>query len=68
MINKAVKKISEPIMPQPEENEAPAVDRAPSPAEIGEQLRNQRKARGISLIEIAEHTKIGKKYPPSALN
>lgn len=29
---------------------------------IGEQLRNQRKARGISLVEVSEHTKIGKKY------
>jgi len=29
---------------------------------VGEQLRKQRKARGISLIEISEHTKIGKKY------
>jgi cytoskeletal protein RodZ len=30
--------------------------------EIGEQLRKQRKARGISIIEVAEHTKIGKRY------
>lgn len=29
---------------------------------IGETLRKQRKARGISLVEVAEHTKIGKKY------
>lgn len=29
---------------------------------IGEQLRKQRKARGISLVEVSEHTKIGKKY------
>jgi transcriptional regulator with XRE-family HTH domain len=29
---------------------------------IGEQLKNQRKARGISLVEVSEHTKIGKKY------
>ncbi|MEW6516692.1 MAG: RodZ domain-containing protein [candidate division FCPU426 bacterium] len=29
---------------------------------IGEQLRAQRKARGISLVEVAEHTKIGKRY------
>ncbi|MCK5219517.1 helix-turn-helix domain-containing protein, partial [bacterium] len=31
-------------------------------AEIGEQLRKQRKARGISIIEVSEHTKIGKRY------
>ena len=31
-------------------------------AAIGEQLRNQRKAHGISLVEVAEHTKIGKRY------
>ncbi len=30
--------------------------------EIGEQLRKQRKARGISIIEVSEHTKIGKRY------
>jgi cytoskeleton protein RodZ len=29
---------------------------------IGETLRKQRKARGISMVEVAEHTKIGKKY------
>lgn len=29
---------------------------------IGEQLRKQRKAKGISLVEVSEHTKIGKKY------
>ncbi len=29
---------------------------------LGEQLRAQRKARGISLVEVTEHTKIGKKY------
>jgi cytoskeleton protein RodZ len=29
---------------------------------LGEILRKQRKARGISLVEVAEHTKIGKKY------
>ncbi len=31
-------------------------------AAIGEQLRSQRKAHGISLVEVAEHTKIGKRY------
>lgn len=30
--------------------------------EIGQQLQTQRKARGISLVEVSEHTKIGKKY------
>ena len=29
---------------------------------VGEQLRRQRKARGISLVEVSEHTKISKKY------
>ncbi len=29
---------------------------------LGETLRKQRKARGISLVEVAEHTKIGKRY------
>ncbi len=29
---------------------------------VGEVLRKQRKAKGISLIEVSEHTKIGKRY------
>jgi len=40
-------------------NMTPAVEEKNA---IGEQLRKQRKARGISLVEVAEHTKIGKKY------
>ncbi|MCD4813233.1 DUF4115 domain-containing protein [bacterium] len=33
-----------------------------SAIEIGDQLKNQRKSLGISLVEVAEHTKIGKRY------
>jgi transcriptional regulator with XRE-family HTH domain len=29
---------------------------------LGEVLRKQRKARGISLVEVSEHTKVGKRY------
>ena len=29
---------------------------------VGEVLRKQRKARGISLVEVSEHTKVGKRY------
>lgn len=32
------------------------------PMKVGEQLKAQRQARGISLVEVTEHTKIGKKY------
>jgi cytoskeleton protein RodZ len=42
------------------ENEKPASEE--KLLSIGEQLRTQRKARGISLVEVAEHTKIGKRY------
>lgn len=42
------------------ENETPASGE--KLLSIGEQLRAQRKARGISLVEVAEHTKIGKRY------
>lgn len=42
------------------ENENPAGEE--KTLSIGEQLRAQRKARGISLVEVAEHTKIGKRY------
>lgn len=29
---------------------------------LGEVLRKQRKAKGISLVEVSEHTKVGKRY------
>lgn len=38
------------------------VQSQPKELGTGEQLKNQRKARGISLVEVTEHTKIGKKY------
>ncbi|MBN1594753.1 helix-turn-helix domain-containing protein [candidate division FCPU426 bacterium] len=47
----------------PEAEERQKLNNKLEPAgEIGEQLKNQRKARGISLVEVAEHTKIGKRY------
>lgn len=47
------------VQPLEPENAPAAVSEHPG---IGEQLRNQRKAKGVSLAEISEHIKIGKKY------
>jgi len=61
IINKAVKRMADP-MQHSEGNDAATASAAEVAVAIGEQLRAQRKSRGISLIEISEHTKIGKKY------
>jgi cytoskeletal protein RodZ len=61
IINKAVKRMADHTQ-QTEEGERTGAVQAEGVVDIGEQLRSQRKARGISLIEISEHTKIGKKY------
>ncbi len=50
------------------ENRNNAAGAPEEPASVGELLRRQRKARGISVVEIAEHTKIGKKYLESLEN
>jgi len=59
---KAVKEMTEHAHQSEIEERQTLKRKCESEAEIGEQLRNQRKARGISLIEVSEHTKIGKKY------
>lgn len=54
-------------MPEHVQNETEVKNGTAAPcgeekSSVGDLLRKQRKARGISLVEVSEHTKVGKKY------